>query len=562
MNLDDLGREAAEEVRRQAQSIPVSVPTFSRRTRWLAPAAASAAVVILATAVGLLIRDQPDPPIITSPPTTTTATIQEPTTTTTTATTIAIGPLLSAPPAGAHIQVGLNDVTLILSLVGEVIGHVQPPLIGPEHYQDRQRRLTAEAGASVTIPEDCLVDSVIQPGASWWVVCDPETASGPYMGVLSAEGEITVIGQHPDPPAGARVFGHWREAFVRDDGVILAQFSGECEIPHAMFIIDGIARHVSGDGFWDDVPVPSSYAYGWLPDGRALVWIWGESGCGSSDPEPGFYAYSIDGSRELLHAFPSFPLWGRIVESPPAGVVAQRWIKASHEGVFGSDGTLFGGNPVPFLGIKNVAWDLGEGFIYLTEGADLRWWRPAGDQLVAAMGELGTSISITDVVDDPEGPVVVLDNGSDPIRVRLNTGQQLPLVEPLHGPVRMWGGGRGAYIDSPDWSEGELDEGSLPVPPFPLAELVITYSNGGELLRFQVGTFEQPWAVLHDFDGRRVIFSVEPLEPAAAPRTVYVIDLECPTCTEVILAGPDSFDLVGTLPWSTNEVLVPILTGE
>jgi hypothetical protein len=443
------------------------------------------------------------------------------------------------------------------------MGHVQPPLIGPEFYQDRQRRLTAEVGASVTIPEDCLVDSVIEPEGSWWVVCDPETASGPYMGVLSPEGgEITVLGRLPDPPSGTRNAGHWVEVFVREDGAIVAQFSGECEIPHAMFIVDGVARHVSGEGIWDDAPVPNSFTYGWLPDGRALVWIWGESGCGSSDPEPGFYAYDIDGSRELLFPTEAVPLWGRIVESPLAGVGAQRWIKATHEGVFGSDGTLFGGNPVPFRGIKNVAWDRGEGFIYLTEDGDLRWWRPAGEQLVAAIGELGTIISIVDVVDDPEGPVVVLDNGSDPIRVRLNTGQQLPLVEPLHGPVRMWGGGRGAYIDSPDWSEGELDEGGFPVPPFPLAELVITYSNGGELLRFEVGTFEQPWAVLHDFDGRRVIFSVEPLEPAAAPRTVYVADLECPTCTEVIFAGADSFDLVGTLPWSTNEVLVPILTGE
>jgi RNA polymerase sigma-70 factor (ECF subfamily) len=71
MNLDELGRQAAEEVRRQAESMPVSLPTIGRRSPWLAAAAASAAAVILATALGLLIRDQTEPSIVTDPRTTT-----------------------------------------------------------------------------------------------------------------------------------------------------------------------------------------------------------------------------------------------------------------------------------------------------------------------------------------------------------------------------------------------------------------------------------------------------------------------------------------------------------
>ncbi|HEU4751123.1 MAG TPA: hypothetical protein VFT54_08710, partial [Acidimicrobiia bacterium] len=264
---------------------------------------------------GLLIRDRPAPSIVTNPETTTTTLTQETTTAVTaTTTTVAVGPLLSAPPSEPHIQLGLNDVTLTLSLAGDLIGHVQPPLVGPEFYQRRQRRLTAEVGGNVSIQEDCLVDSVIEPDRTWWVTCDPEAESGPYIGVLAADGGVTVMGRLPNPPAGASVFGHWQEVFVRQDGALLAQFSGECEVPHAMFIVDGVARHLSGEGFWDDAPVPNSFAYGWLPDGKALVWTWHQAGCGSSDPKPGLYAYDIDGSRELLYPIRDFPIWGRIVQ--------------------------------------------------------------------------------------------------------------------------------------------------------------------------------------------------------------------------------------------------------
>jgi hypothetical protein len=227
-------------------------------------------------------------------------------------TTTAVGPLLSAPPSEPHIQVGLKDLTLILSVDGELLGHVQPALIGPEFYQDRQRRLTAEVGDRVVVPEDCVVDSVIEDDRSWWVMCDPDAASGPYLGVLSADDGVDIVGQLPAPPAGASNLGHWRDVFVRQDGFMLAQFSGECEIPHAMFIFDGVASHVSGEGFWDDAPVPNSLAFGWLPDGRALVWTEHEAGCGSSDPEPGIYSYAINGNRDLLRPIHDFPLWGQV----------------------------------------------------------------------------------------------------------------------------------------------------------------------------------------------------------------------------------------------------------
>lgn len=291
---------------------------MNRRHAGLAPAAAIASVVIVATAVGLSIRDQPAPSTVTNPETTTTSLTQETTTavaTTTTTTTVAVGPLLGAPPSEPHIQVGLNDATLILSFDGELIGHLQPPLVGPEFYQSRQRRLTDEARALVEIQDGCQVDAVLEPASKWRVFCRELTGDpDPTIGVLSADGTVEVTGRMASPPVGGMTIGHWREVFDRGDGVLLAQFSGECEIPHAMFIVDGVARHLSGEGFWDDAPVPNSFAYGWLPDGKALVWTWHQAGCGSSDPEPGLYAYDIDGSRELLYPIRDFPIWGRIVQ--------------------------------------------------------------------------------------------------------------------------------------------------------------------------------------------------------------------------------------------------------
>lgn len=249
---------------------------------------------------------------------TTSTTVVSPTTeppTTTTTTTVAIGSLLSSPPSAPHIQVGLNDVTLILSLAGDLIGHVQPPLVGPEFYQFRQTRLTEEASAFVDVPEGCQVEAVLEAVSTWRVVCRQLTDNpDPTIGILSADGTVEVIGRIPPGPAGSMTLGRWGDMFDRGDEVLLTQFSGECEVPHAMFIVDGVARHVSGEGVWDDAPVPNSFAYGWLPDDRALVWTWHEAGCGSSDPEPGLYAYDIDGSRELLYPVRDFPIWGRIMQ--------------------------------------------------------------------------------------------------------------------------------------------------------------------------------------------------------------------------------------------------------
>jgi hypothetical protein len=435
-----------------------------------------------------------------------------------------------------------DDRTLFFGLDGALIGHVQPSLVEPEFYQTRQRRLTAEIGASITIPEACLVDSVIEPGARWWVMCRSIDGFDPTVGTLSADGRVEVVAQIPTP-TGREVVGHWREVFVRADGALLAQFSGECEVPHAMFVINGEARHLDGSAYWDEARVPDSYAYGWLPDGRALVWIWGESGCGSSDPEPGLYAYDLDGSRELLFSFEATPFWGRMVESSPAAAVhAQLWLRGQFgAGVFGSDGTQFVANPLRSFFIKTVAWDHGEGFVYLSEDGAVRWWRPDADTEIVRFDGPTDDLAIVDVSLLDRQVVIVERNGSllafDLITGAASEGavQRYRRVET--GEISFLAGGRTAVVIRD--------------------ELIVTHQEG--LLRLGLGGPEQPFVVLHDFDGRRVIVSIEALEPADAPRTVYIIDLECPTCTEVIeTITAQSFDLVGNLSRS-NPIAVPQL---
>jgi hypothetical protein len=94
----------------------------------------------------------------------------------------------------------------------------------------------------------------------------------------------------PPVPDGVISGGHWRWAIPSSvDGTLLAQWSGECEVPAAFFVgADGVPRSVLG-GDWIDQPNTS--ALGWLPDGRALVEVEGpDAACGRGDPEPGVYA--------------------------------------------------------------------------------------------------------------------------------------------------------------------------------------------------------------------------------------------------------------------------------
>jgi hypothetical protein len=145
-------------------------------------------------------------------------------------------------------------------------------------------------------------------------LCDAMGAGGVRAAVCNAAGDRLVLldpsgakTDLADAPFDARS-GHWWWAEPSPDGRwLLAHTSYECEVPHAVLVpLDGgEARTADGfDGFpeGEEGPFPvSSFAVGWTADGRAIVVFEGESGCGTSTPEPGIHLVDPDtGERTLL----------------------------------------------------------------------------------------------------------------------------------------------------------------------------------------------------------------------------------------------------------------------
>lgn len=117
------------------------------------------------------------------------------------------------------------------------------------------------------------------------------------------------------PPPGARVngliAGHWRFAFeAPDGGALLAQWSGECEVPIAYYVYPGAPpRIVTGElGIRG---AQESFALGWV-GGLAAVQL-PRPGCAGSGGAPGIYLFSSPGAGELLYrtkGYASAEMWG------------------------------------------------------------------------------------------------------------------------------------------------------------------------------------------------------------------------------------------------------------
>jgi hypothetical protein len=92
--------------------------------------------------------------------------------------------------------------------------------------------------------------------------------------------------------------GHWRYALPSPDGRwVLAQWSGECEVPTAYLFraSGGPGRPVA------DTALETS-AVGWTPDGRAVIGIW-PGACGATSPRPGTYLLDpTSGDMRRIHA--------------------------------------------------------------------------------------------------------------------------------------------------------------------------------------------------------------------------------------------------------------------
>jgi hypothetical protein len=116
----------------------------------------------------------------------------------------------------------------------------------------------------------------------------------------------TTLTRAPDRHGGS---WEWAE-FAPNGRDVLAEWSGECEIPTAFLISGRMARPYGASSY---AHAPESEPLGWLPDGRAIVQF--DAGtCGSGIETPGVYAVPRRGHAEILRATGRKPvllsMWG------------------------------------------------------------------------------------------------------------------------------------------------------------------------------------------------------------------------------------------------------------
>jgi hypothetical protein len=134
--------------------------------------------------------------------------------------------------------------------------------------------------------EDCTPAGRVTGGElSLCVVHGKQT--GTISGFL-VDGEPRPVARMSDP-------GHWMWAAASPDGkTILAQWSGECEVPQA-FLLDA--------GGWSPRAVApnnaASRALGWTTDGRAIVSRPADAACGAGG-DPGLYLFTPGGDPTLI----------------------------------------------------------------------------------------------------------------------------------------------------------------------------------------------------------------------------------------------------------------------
>jgi hypothetical protein len=223
------------------------------------------------------------------------------------------------------------------------------------------------------------------------------------------------------------------------------------------------------------------------------------------------------------------------------------WVRGTSTEIVDDRGNVLHEYPSTILFGRNTAWDGEDGFVALTD-AGLIWMRPDEETTVEA--PFG---SIIDAVVTEDGTHVVgVENYEDEVVhwIELETGAEVapPSNTKTLDGVTFTVGNREVTIEPPDWSDAERDETGAPLPPYDLPTLIVS-EDGVEVFRMEVGTEQRPFVDIHDFDGRRLIFGAQPFEPAVPPATVWIVDLECPDCTEKVeTESLEYFDLIGVLP--------------
>ena len=103
--------------------------------------------------------------------------------------------------------------------------------------------------------------------------------------------------------------GHWRWIIPSPDrSVVLAQWSGECGVPHGFWIENGPPITITGTPL---AASPESTVIGWSPDGAAVA-ILRSAVCGTGADRPGVYLATAPGDLRILYATDVLILNGQV----------------------------------------------------------------------------------------------------------------------------------------------------------------------------------------------------------------------------------------------------------
>ena len=281
--------------------------------------AVGAAVIVLAVGVAALVAwdrsDQASVDII--PADTTTTTIAPPTssappTTTTPPTTSEAPPsTIPSPPLdvgalpfeGVAIS-GPDGQTMLYDLAGELATATATP---EGTNNDRLWLASARSGLGpplhgqvLEVPAGCSVAVVMADRR--YAICE----DGRAIHAVDHNGaHTTVYGTPPaDPEWTDGVLGRWSRLIPAPDGsALLAQWNGECELPHTFAIgVDGTATVMlggPGDPWWT---APASVPLGW--DGDEMIVEFLGNSCGRGVPRPG--VHRVEPGGEIAHLVVAF----------------------------------------------------------------------------------------------------------------------------------------------------------------------------------------------------------------------------------------------------------------
>ncbi len=218
---------------------------------------------------------------------------------------------------GATLAFRRQSQTWIVRSAGRLILRMRIGRESPFLSEDRDVVSTARRALDllslrfVDLPRGC---SVASRRARHWILLCGRIASGALVPTSIEElvnGRRRLIAGPPvrRGPDG-RVHGHWVYAMVSPERRrLLAQWSGECEIPTAFVVED---RRVRPFGAASYAGSPESSAVGWLRNGTAVIHF-PVGACGGSMRTPGAYLIPRLGKPRLLVAtrrLTSVAMWG------------------------------------------------------------------------------------------------------------------------------------------------------------------------------------------------------------------------------------------------------------